>query len=68
MYDIFLDKLVGLYQNNERRHKINNSIYGRKFLDNSCGNHNGSFRKIEEREICFTPNKNSTFKNDRNKK
>ena len=62
--DIFLDKLVGLYQNNERRHKINNSIYGRKFLDNSCGNHNGSFRKIEEREICFTPNKKNKFKNN----
>jgi hypothetical protein len=33
-------------------------------LDNSCGNHNGSFRKIEEREICFTPNKKNKFRNN----
>ena len=47
----------------ERRNKMNNSIYGGKFFDNSFRNTYKGNNKIEERIICFTPNKNSTFRN-----
>ena len=53
IYSDILNKTEG----NFFRYKENkNSIYGGKF--------NKGYNTIEEREICFTPNKNSTFKNN----
>ena len=43
---------------------INNSIYGGRILDNNYGQLDKLYNKIEDREICFTPKKNSIFKNN----
>ena len=56
-----LNKLnnADLYKNIENKNI--NSIYGGRILDNSFGK---KCNKIEEREICFTPNK-SVLKNNK---
>ena len=41
---------------NDYKNRVNNSIYGGKFYK--------GYNRIEEREICFTPNKNNNFKNN----
>ena len=51
------------YKHREKNNKMNNSIYGGKFIEKRFGNFQKGYNRIEEREICFTPNKNSTFKN-----
>ena len=60
-----LNKTGGnFFKNNENKNIINNSIYGGRILDNNFGQLDKLYNKIEEREICFTPKKNSIFKNN----
>ena len=60
-----LNKTGGnFFKNKENKNIINNSIYGGRILDNNYGQIDKLYNKIEEREICFTPKKNSIFKNN----
>ena len=61
LYDDFNDLNHKDYYKNKVNLRIN-SIYGGRILNNSFGRKNN---KIEEREICFTPNKNSNLKNNK---
>ena len=52
------------YINNMDNNNITyNSIYGGKFLNETTRNSDKLYNKIEEKEIYFTPKKNSIFKN-----
>ena len=44
--------------------KFYKSIYGGKFFENKYSILSKGNKKIEEREICFTPNKKNTFNNN----
>ena len=48
----------------ENKKIFHNSIYGGKFFENKFENIYKSNKKIEEREICFTPNKKNNFNNN----
>ena len=53
---------LNLLNQTDNNNMTYNSIYGGRILYDTNGN-DKLYNKIEEREICFTPKKNSIFKN-----
>ena len=58
-----LNKTNEYDKNLDNKNITYNSIYGGKILKDTTRNFGNLYNKIEEREICFTPKKNSIFKN-----
>ena len=58
-----LNKTNEYNKNLDNKNITYNSIYGGKILNETTRNFSNLYNKIEEREICFTPKKNSIFKN-----
>ena len=59
----FLNKINEYNKNLDNKNITYNSIYGGKIINETTRNFGNLYNKIEEREICFTPKKNSIFKN-----